>query len=108
MEAGIFKRVNFDFWAYLIFQERETEKRYVHSFIVTAPGHVIARETARDNCPDFLSGIERNKFLVYFSATKRIGAVSSDAEPGRCDYKGCVEITRQQSEYFATHQQMNP
>lgn len=105
---SIFKRVYFDFYVYLIYHERESDLRYVKSFIVTAPGHLLAKETARDNCAEFLEGIERNKFVSFFACSKRIGALSSDAEPGRCDYKGVNEITRQQAEYFASHRQMNP
>ncbi len=108
MDTGIFKRVNFDFFVYLIYHKRETDIRYVKTFKVTAPGHVIAQEIARDNCAEFIEGIQRNKFHCYFACSKRIGAVSSDFERGRCDSMGEVEITRQQAEYFANHRQMNP
>lgn len=107
METGIFKRVNFDFYVYLIYHKRETDIRYVHTFKVTAPGHLLAKETARDNCAEFLDGIAGNKFYSFFACSKRIGALSSDATPGRCDSMGEVEITRQQAEYFASHRQMN-
>ena len=104
---SIFKRVNFDFFVYQVYHERASDKFFVNTFKVTAPGHVLAQAVPGDHPESFNGAISRNELLSYWRCSKRVGAMSSDAEPGRCDYMGRNEITRQQAEYFAARRQMN-
>lgn len=104
---SIFKMVNFDFYVYQVYHERATNKFFVNTFLVTAPGHVLAQAVPGDHPESFNPLIASNSLLSYWRCSKRVGAMSSDAEPGRCDYKGRNEITRQQADYFAQRRQMN-
>lgn len=100
--------INYDFFVYQVYHERESNKFFVNTFVVTAPGHVIAQSTPGEHPESFNALIRSNSLLSYYRSSKRIGAMSSASPRGSCEFKGRTEITRQQADFFARNRQMNP